>query len=237
MEAVISSTDYDKIADAFADAADHMPGNKYYERPATIALLPPLEGLDVLDAGCGSGFYTELAHRAGARVVAFDPSAEMVKHAKMRVNNECEIHACTSAKLLEKLKGRKFDLILSNLVLHYVKDLNTEFPVLADMLKPSGQMIVSMKHPFLHDQFIKKHGYRAKGEVKLNWDVATMTHIQRPLSDITDALYSAGLVIERIIEPFPQSEMVQFEPRQYKFAMRHIPFFIQFILRRRPADW
>lgn len=230
---MISSTDYDKIADAFADRSDIMPGNKYYERPATIALLPPLEGLDVLDAGCGSGFYTALAHHAGAKVVAFDPSEEMVRHARERLKDACEIHACTSSELLDKLGGRQFDLILSNLVMHYVKDLDTEFPVLARMLKPDGQMIVSMKHPFLHDAFIRKNGYRQKGEVHLNWQVGRMTHIQRPLSDITDAIYDAGLAIERLLEPRPQPEMAEHDPDGYRLAMRHLPYFIIFVLRKR----
>ena len=41
-------TDYDSLGDKYAAIADDLPANKYYERPATLALLPPLDGLDVL---------------------------------------------------------------------------------------------------------------------------------------------------------------------------------------------
>ncbi len=141
------TTDYDQIAEQFSAVIDRIPGNQFYERPATISLLPPLKDIDVLDAGCGSGFYTEYAHKAGARVVAFDPSKGMVEQAIKRVGTGCDIHCCKSSDLDAIMAGRKFDLVLSNLVMHYVQDLKVEFSRLEQMLKTDGKMIVSMKHP------------------------------------------------------------------------------------------
>ena len=225
------TTDYEKIADKFAAHSDTMAGNLHYERPATMALLPPLEGLDVLDAGCGSGFYTEYAHKAGARVVAFDPSGKMVKHAVKRMGDACEIHHCTSSELIEILDGRRFDLILSNLVMHYVVDLDLEFANLSTMLKPGGRIIVSMKHPMSQFDIIQKFGYRTKKKVIMKWDVGRVVHIQRPLGDITSAIHKAGLIIERLDEPYPEPEMETQDPEGYKLA-QYLPFFITFVLRK-----
>ncbi|MFI0982802.1 class I SAM-dependent methyltransferase [Streptomyces sp. NPDC021093] len=49
------------------------------ERPSVSRLLGDLQGRNVLDLACGSGFYTRLARRLGAaRVTGVDISAEMV---------------------------------------------------------------------------------------------------------------------------------------------------------------
>lgn len=50
---------YDALAEAYAARADTKPHNAYYERPATLSLLPDVVGKRVLDAGCGPGIYTE----------------------------------------------------------------------------------------------------------------------------------------------------------------------------------
>jgi 2-polyprenyl-3-methyl-5-hydroxy-6-metoxy-1,4-benzoquinol methylase len=43
-----------------------------------LALLPTVDNIDVLDAGCGHGWYADWLVRHGARVVAVDRSAAMV---------------------------------------------------------------------------------------------------------------------------------------------------------------
>jgi len=227
-------TDYDKIAETFSAKVDALPGNQHYERPATIALLPPLKGLDVLDAGCGSGFYVDHCHRAGARVVGFDPSVEMVKEARKRIGKRCMLIHCSSAELHDRLGDKTFDLILSNLVMHYVEDMTAELRLLVPELKPGGRILLSMKHPLMNGAFIQEHGFRASGPVELDWEFAggTVTHIQRPLGAITESIYEAGLLIERLVEALPEEEMATKSPAGYRLAMRK-PFFIHFILRPR----
>lgn len=227
-------TDYDRISETFSANVDTQPGNQHYERPATIALLPPLKDLDILDAGCGSGFYTDHCHRAGARVVAFDPSGEMVKQARTRVGDGCEIIHCSSLELHDRLGGKAFDLILSNLVMHYVEDMTVELRLLARELKPNGLILMSMKHPLMNGRFITEHGFRATGTVEIDWEWAgsSVTHVQRPLGAIADSIYDAGLLIERLVEAFPEKEMGEKDHRGYRLAMRK-PFFIHFLLRPR----
>lgn len=229
------TTDYNEIAEQFSATVDRMPGNRLYERPATISLLPPLKDIDVLDAGCGSGFYTDYALKAGARVVAFDPSQGMIDQALARLGDtSCELHCCKSSELHAAVGDRKFDLVLSNLVMHYVEDLAPEFRYLAAVLKPHGKIIVSMKHPMIHFAQVMKFGYRWVGPVKLNWQWAggTVTHVQRPLGEITSAIYDAGLSIERLVEAEPLPEMEKVDPAGYAFAKR-VPYFIHFVLTHR----
>src|SRR6185503_2461933 len=87
---------YDEIAEAYASGVDNAPYNAFYERPATLALVPDVSGAHILDAGCGSGFYSEELIKRGARVSAIDGSVKMTKHAEQRFTDlgvlETELH-------------------------------------------------------------------------------------------------------------------------------------------------
>ena len=45
---------YETLAEAYASVADTKPHNAYYERPATLSLLPDVNGKRVLDAAWGA---------------------------------------------------------------------------------------------------------------------------------------------------------------------------------------
>jgi hypothetical protein len=46
---------YEKLAEHYAAMIDTKPRNAYYERPATLSLLPSVHGKRVLGEGCGQG--------------------------------------------------------------------------------------------------------------------------------------------------------------------------------------
>jgi ubiquinone/menaquinone biosynthesis C-methylase UbiE len=50
---------YETLAAAYAAVIDTKRHNAYYERPATLSLMPEVKGKRVLDAGCGTGVYSE----------------------------------------------------------------------------------------------------------------------------------------------------------------------------------
>ena len=88
---------YDPIAASCSGQVNERPWNKLYERPATLRLLPDLKDIDVLDAGCGNGFYSEYMLNAGARVTTYDLSANMVEQARARLGERCNVFDCDAA--------------------------------------------------------------------------------------------------------------------------------------------
>jgi len=44
---------YESLAEAYAAVVKTKAHNAYYERPATLSLLPDVKNKRVLDAGCG----------------------------------------------------------------------------------------------------------------------------------------------------------------------------------------
>ncbi len=57
-----------------------------------LSLLPDVQGLRVLDAGCGPGALTEIIVNLGASVMAINANAKMVAHARDRLGDRAEIH-------------------------------------------------------------------------------------------------------------------------------------------------
>ncbi len=58
---------YDQIGAAYAAVVDHATTTRTTSRPAMLALLPPVQGCDVLDAGCGLWMVQRATPRSGAR--------------------------------------------------------------------------------------------------------------------------------------------------------------------------
>ena len=61
---------YEALAERFARISDDNFFNACLERPATLSLLPDVQGKKILDAGCGGGFYAEWLLSRGAIVHA-----------------------------------------------------------------------------------------------------------------------------------------------------------------------
>ena len=76
---------YGPLAERYAAISETKAHNVLYERPATFSLLPPVKGLQVLDAGCGPGVASQILAEAGAHVTAVDVTPEMVAIAARRL--------------------------------------------------------------------------------------------------------------------------------------------------------
>ncbi len=219
-------TDYDDLADRYAAGIDDRPWNELYERPATIALLPSVDGKDVLDAGCGSGWYTEWLADHGARTTGIDRSARMVEYAHMRLRGRATVQE-GDASDLRGLRDASFDLIVSSLVIHYVHDLDQMFREWARVLRPDGTFVLSTHHPMREVGTSSPAGYLATSLVEEHWRWlgATMRFYQRPLRALADPIANAGFVIERISEPTPSDALRDKDPRGHASLCR-MPAFI-----------
>src|SRR5215813_7212507 len=124
---MVGPTDYDTIASRYAAGIDERSWNALYERPATLTLLPDVDGKDVLDAGCGPGWYADWLARNGACVVAIDRSPHMVRLADERLGGRGRVIQGNVSNLRSLLHAETFDVIRSSLVLHYLDNLTETF--------------------------------------------------------------------------------------------------------------
>jgi SAM-dependent methyltransferase len=103
-----------------------------------IDLLAPRTGERVLDLGCGDGALTEKLVALGCRVVGVDSSAEQVAGARER-GLDAQV-ARAEALPFESA----FDGVLSNAVLHWVKDADAAIASVHRALVPGGRFVAEL---------------------------------------------------------------------------------------------
>jgi len=104
----------------------------------------PLEGLRVLDIGCGGGLLSEPVARMGASVVGADPSEKNIgiasTHAKAS-GVSVDYRAVTAEQLAEA--GETFEIVLNMEVVEHVADVDFFLGTCARMVRPGGLMFVA----------------------------------------------------------------------------------------------
>jgi len=227
---------YETLAEAFAAVVDTKPHNAYYERPATISLLPEVKGKRVLDAGCGPGVYSEWLIEHGAEVVAVDASPKMVKLAKQRLGKKADVRQANLAEPLPSLESSSFDLVVSPLVLDYIQDWRSTFAEVYRVLRPSGHFVFSVTHPLFDYIYFKSNNYFETELVSVEWRGfesvrVHMPSFRRPLSEALNPLIEVGFFLERIIEPKPIEEFKNADPKHFEELSRQ-PCFICIRVRK-----
>lgn len=216
----IAQEAYDTLAEAYAAQVDTKPHNTYYERPATLSLLPEVKGKRVLDAGCGPGAYAEWLAAHGAEVVAIDANAKMVRLAKERLGDKAQILQANLEQPLDFLRDGEFDLIVCPLVMDYVRDWQKVFVEFYRLLRSGGCLVFSMEHPYIkYDDHRETSNYFATEVVEYTWKgfgiPVRVPSYRRPLNEVVNPLIRAGFVLKQILEPLPTEEFRQKEPEHY----------------------
>jgi 2-polyprenyl-6-hydroxyphenyl methylase/3-demethylubiquinone-9 3-methyltransferase len=100
-----------------------------------------LDGLRILDIGCGGGILSEPLARLGAAVVGVDPSQSNIGVARRHAAQEnlsIEYREMTVEDLAAI--GEAFDVVLAMEVIEHVADVGLFIELAATMVKPSGLM-------------------------------------------------------------------------------------------------
>ena len=214
---------YDELADTYAEDVETNAYNANLEFPATASLVPDVDGKRVLDAGCGTGVYTEWLLDRGANVVGVDASEAMLEQAVERVGDRAEFHQADLAEPLAFAEPDAFDGVVSALALGYVRDWRRPFAEFARLLEPGDFLVFSTGHPF--DQF-PEDGTANYFETELRrkeWEVE-VPYYRRPFSEILNPLLETGFRLDRVLEPRPTEGFREKRPERYEKESRHPVF-------------
>lgn len=216
----ISFDSYEKMAEYYFRNIDTKPFNAYYERPATLSLLPEVKGKRVLDAGCAAGWYSDWLLKHGASVIAVDFSPNMIEMTKRRIGNNAAIIRADLNDPLSFIEDQSVDIILSSLTLHYVKNWEITMGEFGRILKPLGNLIFSVHHPFMDFISFKRENYFLTELLNDEWETpkgnVTVQFYRRPLNTIISSVIDAGFIIERLLEPMPTKKFKELEPQVYE---------------------
>ena len=103
----------------------------------------PLNGVSILDIGCGGGLLSEPMFRLGAKVTGIDASEKNIKIAKFhsKKQNLKINYLCTSP---DNMKGKeKFDVILNMEIVEHVDNLDLFLKESSSHLKKNGIMFIA----------------------------------------------------------------------------------------------
>jgi ubiquinone/menaquinone biosynthesis C-methylase UbiE len=226
---------YDPIAEGYAALNETSLLNEYYNRPAIADLVGNVDGLRVLDAGCGSGPIFADLRAGGAIVTGIDASEGMVQQAILRLGDDANVEVGDIGKPLP-FDDSSFDIVVASQTLHYLEDWDFTLAEFRRVLKPGGRLIVSEEHPsatFLGNRLsggsAEYFGVRARAE---EWTFggtnARLVFWDRPLHAMTDAFAAAGFRITKISEPAPSAAAYELFPEE--FADRPSGRFLAFLL-------
>ncbi|MDQ8732059.1 bifunctional 2-polyprenyl-6-hydroxyphenol methylase/3-demethylubiquinol 3-O-methyltransferase UbiG [Bradyrhizobium sp. LHD-71] len=113
---------------------------KFNRNPRSLASL---EGLRILDIGCGAGLLSEPLARLGAQVIGIDPSESNIAAAKMHAARSSLLIDYRATSVEEMGNLERFDLVLAMEVVEHVTDVGLFLERCAALMKPSGMMVVS----------------------------------------------------------------------------------------------
>lgn len=228
-----SRFNYDAIAAVYAAKVDSSSWNSLYERPAMVAQLPSVEGLTILDAGCGSGWYATQLLARGATVDCIDASERMVEQARIRFwalpPDEARRVTVQVASLEEALPfdDARFDGAISPLVLHYLEDWRPALREIRRVLAPGGWLLFSTHHPAADAALFETSNYFATEHVVDNWEwVGRVEFYRRSLTEIFSSLRDSGFIVDTVTEPAVTPEFLDAEPEAAKRLANQPAFLI-----------
>jgi SAM-dependent methyltransferase len=144
------------------------------EFPALRALLPDLNGLDVLDLGCGYGWFCRWARTQGARRVAgVDVSELMLARARSMPTDPAITYAREDLETI-KLKRKAYGLVYSSLAFHYLHNLEGLLGEVRSALTPGGRLVFSVEHPIVTAPL--QPGWSDAGSGRKSWPVNGYLH-------------------------------------------------------------
>jgi 2-polyprenyl-6-hydroxyphenyl methylase / 3-demethylubiquinone-9 3-methyltransferase len=116
--------------------------SQYFARDAKK--LDCLQGLRMLDIGCGAGILSEPLARLGAQMLGADPSRENIAAAQAHTRESglaIDYRATTAEELAAG--GERFDVVLAMEVVEHVTDVRGFVATCAAMVKPGGLLIAA----------------------------------------------------------------------------------------------
>lgn len=185
-------------------------------------MLPDFKGKRMLDLGCGYGWYSIYAMENGASsVVGIDISQNMLKVAKEKTHFSEVEYICGAIEDMD-FKEESFDIVLSSLAFHYIKDYKELIEKINKVLKPNGILIFTVEHPVFtaygtQDWYYDNNkeilhfpvdNYYYEGKRIANFLGEDVVKYHRTITTYLNTLLINNFNINQIIEPQPSEEML-----------------------------
>ena len=196
------------------DVATYGPG---LPTETELRLLGSLEGKRVLDLGCGAGHAAVAFARAGAKVIAVDPSAEQIEAARAAAEVaevRIELQQASPAELAF-VRADGIDLAWSSYALAEVPDLDRVFRQVHRVLRHEAPIVFTLPHPAFTmfvagDRDLEgstgapptpRRRYHAPEPYTVDRGSDRVTDTPRTISSVFTSLSRANFRVDHLLEP------------------------------------
>lgn len=205
--------DWNRIADRYLDNGDSggPTANPMYLQLKSVLweCLGDVHGLQVLDLGCGDGWFSSVLVDASASVVSIDGSLRLLEHGQARDRRVTFLQADLALGLPEGLE--KFDRVVSLMVLMDIPELDLLFADLRNVIAETGRFIFVILHPCTFQYKIQFDEARQEWYRRMTnyqdqqvWRIDSFgghNHYHRNLTYYADLLRRHRFAITRLYEP------------------------------------
>ena len=201
--------------------APFAPGERHYR------LLGDVRGKRILELACGGAQNSVALSSWGADVVSLDISSNQLGFARSLKESAGQSFDLLAGDMAAPLMFRpgSFDLVLSAFGWEFIPDLRGCVRNCAELIRPGGQLLMSTVHPL----------------TAFDWDMGRSTLLVtdyfnppievweepvpeghspgltffRTIEELVGSVTQAGLVVDRLLEPFPLEEAGSTEESPY----------------------
>jgi ubiquinone/menaquinone biosynthesis C-methylase UbiE len=201
----------DKSADE-AWAQEEITWGVWHTPESELDILGDVDGLDIVELGCGTAYFSAWLAKRGARVVGVDPT-----HAQLETARRLQRETGLEFPLIEApgeqvpLPDASFDIVHSEYGASIWADTYKWIPEAARLLRPDGRLVflrnATLQLLCMELDGVVEHLVRPQRDLhRLEWEDTKEVEFHLPHGELIDVLRDNGFAIERLIELYPATD-------------------------------
>lgn len=177
-----------------------------------LNVLGGVDGLDIVDLGCGTGYFCAWLARRGARVVGVDPTPAQLETARrMQQATGLEFPLLEAVGEDVPLPDASFDLALSEYGASIWADPSRWIPEAARLLRPGGRLIFLRNSTLVSlcmdlDGITERLVRPLHGMDRIEWPDTQEVEFHLPPGRLIDVLHENGFQLDRMLELYAPEE-------------------------------
>jgi SAM-dependent methyltransferase len=188
-------------------AKDEIEWGIFEIEEAELGVLGDVSGLDVIELGCGTAYFSAWLAKRGARPVGIDPTPAQLETARgMQREFDLDFPLLEGIAESVPLPDQSFDLAVSEYGASIWADPHRWIPEAARLLRPGGRLVF-LRNSTLVVLCMRLEGGAGerlerpqRGLCKIEWPDTREVEFQLPHGKLISLLHDSGFELERLVE-------------------------------------